>query len=92
MGEVQPKNMGVDEASLAENRRVIFHIVKWWHLGDPKPVYSEKARQPWTGEDQVIPPLPPLPDPPPPAQTAPPKPVDPEKVDPNLFKETEEEP
>ncbi len=92
MGEVQPKNMGVDEASLAENRRVIFHIVKWWHLGDPKPVYSEKARQPWTGEDQVIPPLPPLPDPPPPPPTTPPKPIDPEKVDPNLFKEPEEEP
>lgn len=90
MGEVLPINLGTDEASLAQNRRVVFHIVTWWHPGDPKPVYNNEIKQPWTGDPETIPNLPPLPEPPPPPVEQP-KPVEKGKVDPNQFREREED-
>jgi outer membrane protein OmpA-like peptidoglycan-associated protein len=91
MGEVQPVNLGTDEASLAENRRVVFHIIKRWFPGDPIPEYIRDIKLPWTGDTMTVPELPPLPEP---------KPVEPpppegnnngENIDPNLFRQDEEE-
>lgn len=63
MGEVEPRNAGEDEDSLAENRRVQFHIVKRLAPGEKPPVYKLEIKQPWTGDPQTLPtpPAPPAP-------------------------------
>ena len=55
--------MGEDEGSLAENRRVQFHIVKRLAPGEKPPVYKLEIKQPWTGDPQTLPtpPAPPAP-------------------------------
>lgn len=50
MGEVNPVTQGSDEASLAQNRRVIFHIVEQYSVEGPFPVYPETIPLPWNGE------------------------------------------
>ncbi len=64
MGEVEPRNEAMDEASLAENRRVIFHIVKRLAPGEQPPGYKLEIKKPWTGEPATLPAPPPLPPPP----------------------------
>ena len=61
MGEVEPKNGGEDETSLAENRRVEFHIVKRLEPGETPPEYKLQIKQPWTGEPETLPAPPPPP-------------------------------
>ena len=61
MGEVEPRNVGLDEASLAENRRVEFHIVKRLAPGERPPVYKLEILEPWTGDPATLPAPPPLP-------------------------------
>ncbi len=91
MGEVDPKNLGTDETSLAENRRVVFTIIDRWQPGDPEPVYSKEVKRPWDGEKAAIKPLPPLPKPEPkPEPKPPPKPGEEEKIDPDQFREQDE--
>jgi outer membrane protein OmpA-like peptidoglycan-associated protein len=63
MGEVEPKNQGEDETSLAENRRVEFHIVKRLAPGEKPPEYKLDIKQPWTGEPEKLPPPPAVPPP-----------------------------
>lgn len=63
MGEVEPVAPGSDEAALAKNRRVIFHIVRRLRAGEePLPMRNELAR-PWDGTPQTFTPLPPIPAP-----------------------------
>ncbi|MCB9795505.1 MAG: OmpA family protein [Alphaproteobacteria bacterium] len=50
MGEVVPEQMGEDEASLAANRRVEFHIVERLNPDDEFPEYPETTALPWNGE------------------------------------------
>lgn len=50
MGEVVPKNLGTDEVSLAENRRVEFHIVQRLRPEDGYPAFPDTTPLPWTGE------------------------------------------
>jgi outer membrane protein OmpA-like peptidoglycan-associated protein len=50
MGEVVPKRVGGDEASLAANRRVEFKIVKQFGPDERPPPYREDVRFPWDGE------------------------------------------
>ena len=61
MGEVEPKNVGLDETSLAENRRVEFHIVKRLAPGEKPPPYKLEIKQPWTGAPETLPAPPPPP-------------------------------
>ncbi len=63
MGEVEPTNQGADETSLAENRRVMFHIVKRLAPGEAPPPYKLDIKKPWTGEAATLPEPPPLPPP-----------------------------
>lgn len=58
MGEVQPVSAGTDEVSLAANRRVNFHIVRWLQPGELYPNYGTEMRVPWTGETRPVPPPP----------------------------------
>lgn len=88
MGEVEPIDLGTDEAALAKNRRVVFQIINRWEPGDPEPVYSTHVRQPWTGDPQPITPLPPMPQPTP---VAPPPVPEPGKVDPSIFRPDDDE-
>ncbi len=48
MGEVAPVDLGGDEASLARNRRVVFHIVERADPLDPIPE-PDRAVVPWSG-------------------------------------------
>lgn len=60
MGEVVPLSAATDEASLAENRRVEFHITRQRHpleVAPPLPTVSE----PWNGEALPAPSAPPTP-------------------------------
>ena len=50
MGEVVPKAAGQDEASLASNRRVEFHIVDWIDADEEFPDYPLTFRLPWSGD------------------------------------------
>jgi outer membrane protein OmpA-like peptidoglycan-associated protein len=52
MGEVVPVDTGSDEASLARNRRVVFHIVERADPLDPIPEHSRSV-VPWSGEPIV---------------------------------------
>lgn len=49
MGEVAPKNLGVDEANLAENRRVMFRIERVIPKAEPAPDWP-LSPVPWTGK------------------------------------------
>ena len=49
-GEVDPKDTGEDEADLARNRRVEFHIVRQLEALEVPPEYAATVRLPWTGE------------------------------------------
>lgn len=66
MGETQPVARVVAEmtpeqaeAALAQNRRVIFHIVRQLQPGEPWPDYGTTVKVPWTGEDHAVKELPP---------------------------------
>jgi outer membrane protein OmpA-like peptidoglycan-associated protein len=48
MGEVAPASLGVDEASLAQNRRVLFRIERQLPSDAPAPVWPP-VPVPWTG-------------------------------------------
>lgn len=50
MGEVEPKFTGDDEASLAANRRVEFHIVRQLQPDEALPDYESQILLPWSGE------------------------------------------
>ncbi len=71
MGEVEPVDGGTTETALAQNRRVIFHIVRRLEPGEAPPSYKLAIQQPWTGDSQQLPAPPP---PPAPAPVAPPPP------------------
>jgi len=49
MGEVVPRKKGSDEAALAKNRRVDFHIIHRYSELDVLPDYPENIRLPWSG-------------------------------------------
>ena len=49
MGEVVPRKQGSDEAALATNRRVDFHIIHRYSELDVLPEYPENIRLPWSG-------------------------------------------
>ncbi|MCB9760921.1 MAG: OmpA family protein [Alphaproteobacteria bacterium] len=51
MGEVVPVKTGEDEASLAANRRVEFHIVERLEADSEYPTYPESTKLPWNGEE-----------------------------------------
>ncbi len=66
MGETQPiaavtATMTPEEAeaTLAQNRRVIFHIVRQLKPGEPWPDYGTTVKVPWTGDERAVPPNPP---------------------------------
>ena len=82
MGEVVPKRTGSDEASLAENRRVEFHIVHTYGPEEEVPELGTDIRLPWSGDVAAIKPSgrAPLA----PAAPAAPTP-DPDAVDPSAF-------
>ncbi len=50
MGEVVPVAEGTDEASLASNRRVEFHIVRQLTPEETLPDYERQILLPWSGE------------------------------------------
>jgi outer membrane protein OmpA-like peptidoglycan-associated protein len=50
MGEVDPRKKGTDEAALAKNRRVDFHIIHRYNELDVLPDYPEDIRLPWNGK------------------------------------------
>jgi outer membrane protein OmpA-like peptidoglycan-associated protein len=50
MGEVVPRKQGADEATLAKNRRVDFHIIHRYNELDVLPEYPEDIRLPWSGQ------------------------------------------
>jgi hypothetical protein len=54
MGEVQAKVEGSDEASLALNRRVEFHIVRQFGPLDELPTYQTDIRLPWNGQPYTV--------------------------------------
>jgi outer membrane protein OmpA-like peptidoglycan-associated protein len=66
MGETQPiasvtPDMTPEqaEAALAQNRRVIFHIVRQLQPGEPWPEYGTTVKVPWTGDEHAVKALPP---------------------------------
>lgn len=92
MGEVKPVELGEDEIVLAKSRRVVFSITRRLRPGETMPEYSKQIKIPWNGETVDVPapgPLPPeyLPKD---DRPKPPK-ADDDKIDPNLFKEEDEE-
>jgi outer membrane protein OmpA-like peptidoglycan-associated protein len=52
-GEAMPKTTGADEQSLAENRRVEFHIVRQ-DPEDAEPILREISTKPWDGTELKI--------------------------------------
>jgi outer membrane protein OmpA-like peptidoglycan-associated protein len=60
-GEVEPIDLGTDEAALERNRRVIFHIVRRYVHPEVLPAYPPRVRLPWTGDEAAMKALPPLP-------------------------------
>jgi outer membrane protein OmpA-like peptidoglycan-associated protein len=62
MGEVIPKTSGEDEQSLAENRRVEFHIVHQNSERDTAPDYRTVEQAPWDGKPVEL--VMPMPEPP----------------------------
>ncbi len=49
MGEVAPRKLGTEEAALAKNRRVDFHIIHRFSELDVLPEYPEDIKLPWSG-------------------------------------------
>lgn len=88
MGEVVPKTTGADEASLASNRRVEFHIVHVYGPADEVPELGADIHLPWSGDAATVHPSgrAPLAAPQPPAP-----PPDPDTVDPSGFQTDESE-
>lgn len=89
MGEVMPKVLGEDEASLAVNRRVEFHIVARRQADDPWPAWPTTIPAPWDGLPLAILPPPPEPPPPPPQRGAA-EPDPSTRVDPDEFRPADE--
>lgn len=88
MGEVVPKRTGSDEASLAINRRVEFHIVHTYGATEQVPELGTDIRLPWSGDLATVQPSgrEPL------APAAPPAPPpDPDRVDEDGFHVQEDE-
>ncbi len=83
MGETRPLTTNTDEASLAANRRVEFHIVARMDAADPPPNYFQPVRKPWSGEPARI--VEPVYPPPPPTKP------EPKPDNPDFFKEKGEE-
>lgn len=54
MGEVVPRTIGEDEASLADNRRVEFKIVRQYRPDEDPEVLRDGARLPWNGDDAEV--------------------------------------
>ncbi len=81
MGEVVPRTAGSDEAALAGNRRVEFHIVRQYEPGDTPLPLRPAPRFPWSGDPApaVFPP------PPPPAPVTAPPPLPAGKVRTGTF-------
>jgi len=92
MGEVVPTASAVDEATLAANRRVIFHIVRQLEPGEPWPDYGDEVRVPWTGDARKVKKPPPRAAPPPPPTPPPPRVADPERADPDQFTDEDDDP
>ncbi len=55
MGEVQPVAPGTEESTLAQSRRVVFHITRRLKPGEVAPTYRRDILLPWTGEAAIIP-------------------------------------
>lgn len=96
MGEVQPITLGSDEAALAKNRRVIFHIVRRLKAGEQPAMQTPEMLLPWSGDPKTFAAPPPIPEPAPPPEEAKPKrpPPSEEKdypTNPDVFEEDEEE-
>ena len=95
MGEVEPVTLGSDEAQLAKNRRVIFHIVKRLQPGEPSAPIHTELLLPWNGAPQTFTPPPEVPVPP--VEPEPAKKVEPTKkpedypTDPGTFDDDEED-
>lgn len=79
MGETVPRAFGEDEASLATNRRVEFHIIKQYTAEDPPPPYRPDVKLPWSGDPAEVT----TPPPPPTPQRKPPDPE--ERLDEDQF-------
>lgn len=84
MGETRPLTDKTDEASLAANRRVEFHIVSRMAAGETPPAYFDAVRKPWSGEPAQIQ-APTYPPPPEPVK------VEPKPDNPDFFKDKGEE-
>ena len=54
MGEVVPRKKGTEEAALAKNRRVDFHIIHRYNELDVLPEYPEDIRLPWSGQPAKV--------------------------------------
>jgi OOP family OmpA-OmpF porin len=91
MGEVEPVSLGTTEAQLAENRRVIFHIVRRLKPGEEPPPMRTELPLPWNGEPATFTPPPPLPAPEPAPPPAAPKKEEDYPTDPNVFKDHEDD-
>jgi outer membrane protein OmpA-like peptidoglycan-associated protein len=54
MGEVDPRKKGTDEAALAKNRRVDFHIIHRYSELDVLPEYPSSIKLPWSGQPAQV--------------------------------------
>ncbi len=96
MGEVEPVAAGSDEAALAKNRRVIFHIVRRLEAGEDQAIRTQMLL-PWDGAPKTFTPPPPIPAPEPKKgpeeekKRAAPKKDDDFPSDPDLFRERDED-
>ena len=83
MGEVEPVALGEEEARLALNRRVQFHILYYLETQADVPQLQNQIVLPWSGEQETVPPQDELPEQ---------KPLSPDDVlDPSEFEEDDDE-
>jgi outer membrane protein OmpA-like peptidoglycan-associated protein len=83
MGEVEPVALGEEEARLALNRRVEFHILYYLETQADVPQLQTQIVLPWSGEQETVEPQDKLPEP---------KPLTPDDVlDPSEFEEADDE-
>ena len=83
MGEVEPVALGEEEARLAINRRVEFHILYYLQTQSDVPQLQNQIVLPWSGEQETVQPQDKLPEP---------KPLTPDDVlDPSEFDEADDE-
>jgi outer membrane protein OmpA-like peptidoglycan-associated protein len=54
MGEVDPRKKGTDEAALAKNRRVDFHIIHRYNELEVLPEYPSNIKLPWSGQPAKV--------------------------------------